>query len=112
MYTYHYQADVIYDGNKEHTQFIHSSSPMDIKDIKSWLVGQLQEQVEGFKLKEVWELENNGDDKLIPIKMKRKMYPLDDTDKKPKEASILFHNIMSASVKGNPKPVKKSIKKS
>jgi hypothetical protein len=33
--------------------------------------------------------------------------------KKPaKEASSLFHNIMAASVKGNPKPVKKSAKKS
>jgi hypothetical protein len=27
--------------------------------------------------------------------------------KTPKEASALFHNIMSASVKGNPKPSKK-----
>jgi len=32
------------------------------------------------------------------------------TDKKPKEASELFHNIMAASVKGNPKPKKKADK--
>lgn len=33
-------------------------------------------------------------------------------DKKtPKEASNLFHNIINASVKGNPKPVKKIAKK-
>jgi len=29
------------------------------------------------------------------------------TNKTPKEASILFHNIMAASVKGNPKPAPK-----
>ncbi|WP_262907834.1 hypothetical protein [Ferruginibacter lapsinanis] len=34
-----------------------------------------------------------------------------DIDKTPKEASALFHNIMAASVKGNPKPVKKAAKK-
>ena len=28
-----------------------------------------------------------------------------------KEASNVFHNIMAASVKGNPKPVKKVVKK-
>lgn len=32
------------------------------------------------------------------------------TKKTPKEASNLFHNIMAASVKGNPKPVVKPIK--
>lgn len=31
--------------------------------------------------------------------------------KSPKEASELFHNIMKASVSGNPKPVKKVSKK-
>jgi hypothetical protein len=31
--------------------------------------------------------------------------------KAPKEASNIFHNIMAASVKGNPKPVKKVAKK-
>lgn len=34
------------------------------------------------------------------------------TDTKPaKEASNLFHNIMAASVKGNPTPKKKAVKK-
>ncbi|MFP5042799.1 hypothetical protein [Parasediminibacterium sp. JCM 36343] len=33
---------------------------------------------------------------------------MDNTEKKqPKEASNLFHNIMAASVKGNPKPKEK-----
>jgi hypothetical protein len=31
--------------------------------------------------------------------------------KKPEEASKLFHNIIKASVKGNPKPKPKKIKK-
>lgn len=31
--------------------------------------------------------------------------------KAPKEASNIFHSIMAASVKGNPKPVKKEAKK-
>lgn len=31
--------------------------------------------------------------------------------KAPKEASNIFHNIMAASVKGNPKPDKKAVKK-
>lgn len=36
--------------------------------------------------------------KKIPIK----------SDKTPEESSALFHNIMKASVKGNPKPNKKA----
>ena len=31
--------------------------------------------------------------------------------KSAKEASNLFHNIMAASVKGNPKPIKKKLSK-
>lgn len=31
--------------------------------------------------------------------------------KTPKEASNMFHSIIAASVKGNPKPVKKTAKK-
>jgi hypothetical protein len=34
-----------------------------------------------------------------------------DGDKSPKQASNLFHNIMKASVSGNPKPKKKDKKK-
>ena len=34
-----------------------------------------------------------------------------NTDKNPKQASHLFHNIMQASVKGNPKPKEKQTPK-
>lgn len=77
MKPYIYKVDFLYNDNIEDFHTLTSSMPLEEEGIRDWFKVHIGEQVETYKIMEIWELEEKDEIKNIPYHLKEKIYPKD-----------------------------------